>query len=113
MSAHNMKTLSQVIETLKNRGIVDEFRLNENNEMYLGNGTKGYQPQELSIRKAYRFEGDSSADDNAVLYVIEDAQGNLGIIIDSYGAESNYDGSGFDNFLRSIPVDESDEYNID
>lgn len=113
MSTHNMKTLSQVIAVLNSRGITEEFRMNDAAQMQLGDRSKVYQPEDLVVRKSYRFEGDSSADDNAVLYVIQDNDGNLGMIIDAYGAESNYDGSEFDNFLRCIPVDESEDYNLE
>jgi hypothetical protein len=37
-----------------------------------------------------------------VLYLVKDS-GNMGMIIDSYGADSNYPGEDFDKFLRAIP----------
>nr|WP_314494764.1 hypothetical protein [uncultured Chryseobacterium sp.] len=107
-----MTTLSQVMERLRERGIHREFRMNEFCEMRYEDSEKNYHPHELTILKTYRFEGDSNPDDNAVLYVLEDKSGNKGIIIDSYGAESNYSGQDFDTFLRDIPVNESDEYNF-
>ena len=63
--------------------------------------------------KSYRFEGDSNPEDNAVLYVLQDKDGLQSIIIDSYGAESNYSGEEFADFLRQIPVEESEDFNID
>ncbi|WP_407403852.1 hypothetical protein [Chryseobacterium sp.] len=106
----NMSTLSQVMQTMAKRGITKEYRMNEQGEMkYEGSGNS-YQPQDLSIIKSYRFEGDSNPDDNAVLYIITDKQGNIGMMIDSYGAESNYPGENFDNFVREIPITESDEF---
>jgi len=78
--------------------------------MKYDNSEKNYLPEELSILKTYRFEGDSNPDDNVALYVLQDNNQNLGIIIDSYGAESNYPGEEFDTFLRAIPIQESDEY---
>lgn len=107
-----MTTLSQVMKTLSERGIQREFRMNENCEMKFENSEKVYQPSELTILKTYRFEGDSNPDDNAVLYVVKDHAGNRGMIIDSYGADSNYPGEEFDKFLRDIPVLESDEFNF-
>lgn len=107
-----MTTLSQVMETLKERGIDKELRMNEQGEMKFENSDKIYLPSELVILKTYRFEGDSSPDDNVALYVIKDNTGNRGMIIDSYGAESNYPGDQFDTFLRDIPVEESDDYNF-
>ncbi|GEN67055.1 MULTISPECIES: hypothetical protein [Chryseobacterium] len=107
-----MTTLSQVMKILSERGIQREFRMNENCEMKFENSDKIYQPSELTILKTYRFEGDSNPDDNAVLYVLKDSSGNRGMIIDSYGADSNYPGEEFDKFLRDIPVLESDEFNF-
>lgn len=106
-----MTTLSQVMERLKERGIHREFRMNENCEMKFENSDKNYQPSDLTILKTYRFEGDSNPDDSAVLYVLKDTAGNIGMIIDSYGADSNYPGQEFDKFLRDIPIEESDDYN--
>ena len=107
-----MLTLSQVMSKLAQKGIVNEFTMNKEGEMKLTNSQKNYNSSDLKILKNYRFEGDSSPGDNAVLYVAEDKEGNRGMIIDSYGAESNYDGDSWDKFLREIPVNESDEYNF-
>jgi hypothetical protein len=107
-----MTTLSQVMTRLAQRGIHREFRMNEDREMKFENSEKIYTPSELTIIKTYRFEGPSSPDDNAVLYVVKDNEGNHGMIIDSYGAESNYTKE-FDNFLREIPILESDEFDFE
>ena len=112
MTAHNLKTLSEVLNVLRDRGITKEIRMNEQKQMVLQDSKKIYQPQDLCIVKSYRFEGNSSADDNAVLYVLEDKDGEKATILDSYGSESNYTGPEFDNFLREIPVEEKEEYSI-
>ena len=113
MDNHNLKTLSQVLNTLIKRGITKEIFMNEQHQMILGKNEKTYQPEDLCIVKSYRFEGDSNPDDNAVLYLLQDKEGELATILDSYGAESNYSGEEFDLFLRKVPVLESDEHNID
>ena len=113
MDNHNLKTLSQVLNTLVKRGITKEICMNDQNQMILGDGEKIYQPTDLCIVKSYRFEGDSNPDDNAVLYLLQDKEGDLATILDSYGAESNYSGKEFDNFLRAIPIVDKEEYNID
>src|SRR5690606_27087317 len=99
-----MTTLSQVMEKLKERGIHREFRMNEQGEMMFENSDKIYLSSDLIILKTYRFEGDSNPDDSAVLYVLKDNNENTGMIIDSYGADSNYPGEKFDEFLRNIPI---------
>ena len=112
-SNDNMKTLSEVMNTLAGRGITKEFCMNENCEMKLEGDEKNYNPSDLKIVKTYRFEGDSNPSDNAVLYVIEANDGNTGMIIDSYGAESNYPGDKFDEFMREVSVEENPKYNLD
>ena len=108
----NMKTLSQVMAILAKRGVTKEFRMNEANEMKLDRGEKNYRTEELEIAKTYRFEGDSNPADNAVLILLKATDGNMGYIIDSYGAESNYSGEEFDFFLRQVPIKENPEYDI-
>ena len=105
-----MTTLSQVMTTLAQRGIHREYRMDEEGKMKLDNSDHVYQPPNLTILRTYRFEGDSNPADNAVLYVVKDHEKNIGFILDSYGAESNYPGDQFDKFLREIPVEESEEY---
>ncbi|MEC5158741.1 hypothetical protein [Chryseobacterium sp. MP_3.2] len=113
MANHNLKTLSQVLNTLIKRGITKEICMNEQHEMILGKDEKTYQPEDLCIVKSYRFEGDSNPDDNAVLYLLQDKEGELATILDSYGAESNYSGEEFDNFLRKVPIQDNPEYDLD
>lgn len=113
MANHNLKTLSQVLNTLIKRGITKEICMNEQNQMILGKDEKTYQPEDLCIVKSYRFEGDSNPDDNAVLYLLQDKEGELATILDSYGAESNYSGEEFDNFLRKVPIQDNPEYDLD
>ncbi|WP_027376919.1 hypothetical protein [Kaistella palustris] len=113
MEGHNLKPLSLVYNTLAKRGITKEICMNEDNKMVLGKDEKTYQPEDLVIVKSYRFEGDSNPDDNSVLYLLEDKDGELSTLLDSYGADSNYSGEEFDNFLRKIPIAERDEFNFD
>lgn len=107
-----MLTLSQVMARLAKKGIVKEFRMNENNEMTFQDSDKPVKASEMKILKSYRFEGESNPSDNAVLYVATDGDGNKGMIMDSYGAESNYPEQ-FDDFIREIPVEERDEYDFE
>lgn len=113
MSNHNLKTLSQVLNSLIKRGITKEICMNDQHQMILGKDEKVYQPENLCIVKSYRFEGDSNPDDNAVLYLLEDKEGQLSTLLDSYGADSNYSGEEFDNFLRKIPIQENPEYDLE
>ncbi len=111
-SSEEMTTLSQVMTKISQRGIKREFRMNEEGIMTLENSGRSYQPADLCILRTYRFEGDSNPADNVALYVVKDTEGNLGMIIDSYGADSNYPGDEFDKFLREIPIKEDEEFTL-
>lgn len=113
MEKKPMLTLSQVMAKLaKDKGIHREFRMDDELKVKLQDSDIVYQPQDLKIVKSYRFEGESNPSDNAVLYVAQDAQGNKGMIIDSYGPDTNYPEQ-FDDFIREIPVEEDEEYDFD
>ncbi|MCT3661476.1 hypothetical protein HZR00_02945 [Elizabethkingia anophelis] len=112
MENNDMTTLVQVMNTLKRRGVDKEIQMNENKKFVLQNSDKEYQPEDLTIIKVYRFEGDSNPSDNAVLYLVEDTTGQKAYIIDSYGAESNYAGPEFNNFLTGIAVNEREGRNL-
>lgn len=112
MESHNLKTLSEIYTILNKRGVTKEIRMNEEKQMVLGNNEKIYEPEQLTIIKAYRFEGDSSPDDNAVLYLIVDEDEQMFTLLDSYGADSNYSGEEFDNFVRRIHVQERSEFDF-
>lgn len=113
MEGHNLKPLSEVYNTLAKRGITRELCMNDKHEVIVRREDKVYQPDELCIVKSYRFEGDSNPDDNSVLYIIEDKEGNYATLLDSYGAESNYSGEHFDNFVRKIPIQEREDFDLD
>ncbi len=112
MQPKPMLTMSQIMKKLADKGITAEFRMDEKGNMHYADDDKVYEPSELKILKNYRFEGASDPADNAVLYVAKSSDGNKGMIIDSYGADSNAPDS-FDEFIRSIPVEEEDEYNFE
>lgn len=105
---NDMATLLQVLETLRMRKIDNEFRW-EDGAFNAGRG-KTYQPEELTIIKTYRFEGDSDPSDSSILYIIEANDGLKGYSIDAYGVYSNHENEeGYDNFIRRIQVSDRDE----
>lgn len=103
-----MTTLSQVLEKIRQKGFDNEVRMNEQKQMVSQKG-KQYQPEDLLIFKNFRFEGDSNPEDNAVIYMLEDKDGEISYIIDSYGAARSYDGPEFDDFIKKVPTDERDD----
>lgn len=101
-----MTTLSGVLETLRIRKQDNEFKMTD--EGFSGSNNKTYAPEELTIIKTYRFEGDSDPSDSSILYLIEAKDGLVGYSIDAYGVYSNHDEK-YDNFLQKIEVEDRDE----
>lgn len=103
-----MNTLSQVLNKLTSKGLDNEFRWTPEGFTF---NDKVYQPEELTIVKAYRFEGPSDPSDTSVLYLIKATDGLTGYSIDAYGVYSNHeDEEGYDNFIRQIPVREHEDH---
>lgn len=107
-----MLTLSQVMEKLREKGITDEIRMTDDKKFVISGTEKSYRSEDLKILRTYRFEGSSDPADNIALYLVEDLYGNKAMIIDSYGADSNYDGREFDEFIKSLPTEEKEEYDF-
>jgi hypothetical protein len=103
---NEMKTLSQVLEKLRLKRLDNEFRL-EAGSFEAGNG-KHYQPEDLTIIKTYRFEGESDPSDSSILYLIEANDGLTGYSIDAYGVYSNHD-QDYDEFIRKIKIMDREE----
>ena len=101
-----MSTLSGVLEKLRKQRYDNEFIM-EGDSFTTTNGNK-YLPEDLTIIKTYRFEGDSDPADSSVLYVIEAKDGLIGYVMDIYGAESEHDAA-FDDFVRQISMKDREE----
>ncbi|MBC7511087.1 MAG: hypothetical protein H7320_20420 [Ferruginibacter sp.] len=102
-----MTTLTAVLEKLRIKKRDNEFRMTEEG-FGIGNG-KFYVPSQLKIIKTYRFEGASDPSDSSIVYVIEAENGLIGYSMDAYGAYSDHDDDGYDDFIRKIPMEERDE----
>lgn len=105
-----MTTLSSVLEKLRIKKHDNEFRMSEEG-FTAGNG-KTYQPEDLKIIRTYRFEGNSDPGDSSVVYLIEANDGLIGYSLDAYGAYSDHEEEGYDEFIRKIPVEEHSEESI-
>ncbi|MFN0275635.1 MAG: hypothetical protein ACKVPJ_07815 [Chitinophagales bacterium] len=105
-----MTTLTEVLEKLRIKNYANEFKMEEG-KFTIGNG-KFYEPENLQIIKTYRFEGDSNPADSIALYLIEANDGLIGYTIDAYGAQSNHEDDGYDEFLVRIPVQDREEQMI-
>ena len=104
-----MTTLSRVLEKLHEKGFDHELKMSDHGRMQNVEKQKIYNPEELKIIKTYRFEGESDPADMSVLYLIEDQDGEIGYVLDAYGAYSTHEESGFDEFLQKIPVEDRED----
>ncbi|MBC9797383.1 phosphoribosylpyrophosphate synthetase [Sinomicrobium weinanense] len=80
-------TLSEAIDELKKEGFTQDYNLQDK-------GVKNRQKdshipaEDLNVLMMYRFEGSTNPDDNSVLYAIETAKGEKGLLLDAYGVYS-------------------------
>jgi len=104
-----MATLSQVMEKMRNKGYDHEFKMSDHGRMQSIESKKVFNPEDLKIVKTFRFEGESDPADSNILYLMEDTQGEKGYVLDAYGAYSSHEESGFDDFIKKIPVEDREE----
>ena|SRR5579872_158699 len=98
----SMASSSQILEKLHENHFDNEFRWTPEG-FTAGNG-KTYQPQDLTILKTFRFEGESNPDDTEIIFVIRANDGFIGYSQDAYGVYSSHGAEeGYDNFIRRIP----------
>jgi len=105
-----MTTLTSVLERLRIEKHDNEFRMTE--EGFTAGKGKSYKPEDLKIIRTYRFEGNSDPADSSVIYLIEANDGLIGYSLDAYGAYSDHEEEGYDEFIRKIPVEEKSEQSI-
>ena len=103
---NHMQTLSQVMEKLRLKRHYNEFTMN--GEFFSTSNGNKYSPEDLTIIKTYRFEGESDPSDSSILYVIEAKDGMIGYSVDAYGVYTNHDAV-YDDFIRKIQVMDRDE----
>jgi len=101
-----MTTLTSVLEKLRLRKEDNEFKMTENG--FTAGNNKFYNPEDLTIVKTYRFEGESDPADSSILYIIQANDHMRGYSLDAYGAYSNHDDQ-YDEFIRKVKVEDRDE----
>ncbi len=106
-SKDEMNTLSQILNKFSAKGYDHEFRWTPEGFAF---NDKTYQPEDLTIVKTYRFEGESNPSDMSILYLIKANDSLIGYSLDAYGVYSNHDDEeGYDNFIRQIPLKDNEE----
>lgn len=78
-------SLSVAINALREEGYTHDFNLVEKGVENNSRGTS-HDAKDLRVIAFYRFEGITDPDDSSVLYVIEAANGEKGLLVDAYGA---------------------------
>ncbi|MBC7552569.1 MAG: hypothetical protein H7257_01180 [Taibaiella sp.] len=79
-----MNTLTACVNKMAKNGYTDNLTITKQG-LYSTDKDKVYGPQDIKVIDFYRFEGQSDPADNAIMYVIETADGVKGMIIDAYG----------------------------
>jgi len=93
-----MNTLSACINKAVKTGFTDNFSVTPNG-LRSGTTERHFRPEDVSVINFYRFEGQSDPADNAILYVIETADGLRGTLIDAYGP---YADAGVNKFMKEV-----------
>jgi len=93
-----MKSLATCVNRIINEGYTEDFKITEQG-LESPNKQKNYKPEQIQIINFFRFEGMSAPDDNAVLYVIETADGTKGTLIDAYGI---YNDTRIGRFMKDV-----------
>jgi quercetin dioxygenase-like cupin family protein len=85
----SMKTVSEILNRLKNEGYTVDFNLADNCLACHGNSLQIY-PDEFVVDRHYRFEGISDPGDAAVVYAISSTKHDVkGTLVDGYGIYSD------------------------
>jgi hypothetical protein len=82
----NYDTLSTALEAMRQNGFTEDFNLAEN---CLICNTQLFTADEFEIKEVHRFEGPTDPADEAVLYGIESKNGLKGVLVNSYGYQSD------------------------
>ena len=93
-----MNSLTTCVNKVVKDGFADSFRITDRG-LFSCSKSRYYSPEDVSVRDFYRFEGQSDPADNAIMYVIETADGIKGTLIDAYGP---YSDAGVNKFMRQV-----------
>lgn len=103
-----MTPLSTVLERLREKGYGRELII-EGDSVHFDGTSNTYRPNQLTIIKVYRFEGESDPADMSVIYAIRTDDSQVGFLMNAYGTYSDQDNPYYDDFIRDVPVDEQED----
>ena len=93
-----MKSLATCLNRMVNDGYTEDFKVTDNGLEALQKHNL-YSADQIEVVNFYRFEGESDPDDNAILYVIETADGTKGTLVDAYGT---YNDAKVTQFMKDV-----------
>jgi len=95
-------TVVEAVKGLKQRGYSIDFNL-EPGSLVCHQTPLSLSPADFEITEFYRFEGNSDPDDEAVVYAIESANGQKGLLVTGYGISAEGVGEEMIKKLNSRP----------
>lgn len=105
-STLKMKTLSQRANEAYDQGYSESFKV-VGKRLTTADGRSGYEPEEISLKNTFRFEGYSDPQDTSILYLIETNDGKKGTLIDAYGVYADVAISIFVKQVTDLTKDKS------
>tara|TARA_R110000850_G_scaffold167509_4_gene292560 strand:+ start:400 stop:720 length:321 start_codon:yes stop_codon:yes gene_type:complete len=106
-----MTTYSQVLNLLPAKGYGKELNIKRAGTIFDDSETI-YHPEQLKIVKVYRFEGESDPSDMAVIYLLHSDTDEKGFLLNAYGTYSNEDNPYYDEFIKRVPINEIEGFEI-
>ncbi len=94
----DMETLVSVLGKVEEMGYISQFRVTADG-LHSQLSNMNYAPDEVKVDHFYRFEGESSQDDEAILYAILTSSGEKGTLTDGYGASGD---PAIETFMRKV-----------
>lgn len=98
MSVNTYTTLVEALQSLQERGFTLNFEFIETALQDKDSG-EHFDPEDLALVEHHRFEGESSADDMAIVYALESADGRRGLLVDAFGTYAN---TALGDFLQRV-----------
>ena len=83
----NYESLVDALDDLRKRGYEADFAT-DTICLYCGDLDLRMDPEDFHVDEVYRFEGNISPDDSAVLYAISSSTGMKGTLVDGSGVHS-------------------------
>ena len=93
-----MKSLATCLNRMVSEGYTEDFNVTEQG-LHSVQHQHNYAPEQIQVVNFYRFEGESDPDDNAILYIIETADGTKGTLVDAYGT---YNDARVSQFMKDV-----------